>query len=199
MEENNQSLRLQFNPNRSYIPISYEDADVGLCTPEFAASIVDTINKSEKLQQENEKLTQYNKTLNKALKMACTDLVKQLGGTPQQINELFKQYVDRFKRPDHGSRAIMFLLRDRQEQLDISDKEFVRFCDSYKLSPQDLRDIYGGKEISDEQIGAIARIVGRAPKELIQIRDGFTDNEISKLARILGTSTEELSELFESQ
>jgi hypothetical protein len=40
------------------------------------------------------------------------------------------------------------------------------------LSWRELKEIYAGKEVSDSQLGAIARIVGKSIEELIEVRDG---------------------------
>lgn len=191
MKQNNQHLRLQLNHYRSYISISYEDIEVGFCTPEFAAKIVETFNEYERLQEENE-------TLNKALQMACFDLTKQAGESANQVNKRIKKYLDNAKKPEHGTRAIAYMLRERQRALDISTREFVRFCYSYKLTPKELKDIFDGKDISDRQLRPLSRILGKSVEELVEIRDGFTDNELNRLARILGTSNEELAKLFQS-
>jgi hypothetical protein len=66
------------------------------------------------------------------------------------------------------------------------------------LSPKELKDIYSGKDISDDQLRSLSRILGKSVEELTEVRDGFTDSELKRLARILGTSNEELAELFES-
>lgn len=190
MALNNQPLRLQFHPDSSYIAISSDEVDVGFCTPEFAAKIVETLNEDEKLHEDNE-------TLNKALKMACLDLIKKSGGNPAQVDRLIRKYMENAKRPQHGPRAIAYLLRDRQEQLDISVQEFIKFCDSYKLSPKELKAILNGKDVADEQLRPISRILGTSVQELMEVRDGFSNTEINKLARILGTSSEELAELFD--
>ena len=157
MRPNNQTLRLQLNHYRSYIAISCEDMEVGFCTPEFAAKMVEIFNEYERLHEENE-------TLNKALKLACT-------------------------------RAIAFLLRERQQALDISNREFVRFCASYKLAPQQLKDIFQGKDIPDSQLKSLSHILGKSVDELIEVRDGFSDSELNRLARILGTSND-LAQVF---
>jgi len=108
-----------------------------------------------------------------------------------------RRYLKKAKRPKHGSRAIAHLLRDRQKQLDLSNHEFIRFCDSYKLSPQELLDIYKGKEVTDSQLRAVSRIVGKSFDEFVSTRDSFSNNQMNKLARILGTSSQYLAELFE--
>jgi hypothetical protein len=190
MKQNHRSSRLQFDSYRSYIPISYDEIEVGVCTQEFAAKIVEALNESESLREQNE-------TLNKAFQMVCTDFVKRLGGNSSQVSKLMRKYLENAKRPEHGSRAIAFMLRDRQRELDVSNQEFARFCNSYRLSPKDLIGIFNGKDVTDEQIVPVARILGKTTKEITEIRDGFSDNEINSLARILGTSTEELSEMFD--
>jgi len=189
MRQSNQPLHLEFNPDRAYIAIVYDNREVGFCSPEIAARIVETLNEDEQIQEENE-------TLTKALQMACRDLLKRTGGNIASVNKLVQRYLENAKRPEHGTRAIAFLLRDRQHELDINDKEFIRFCNSYRLSPQELRDIYRGAEVSDEQLKVLARILGRSVQELMEIRDGFSNNEMSTLARILGTSPQELTELL---
>jgi hypothetical protein len=191
MAKINQPLRLQINQYRSYISISDHDTEVGFCTPEFAAKIIETFNEYEKLNEENE-------TINKAFQMACLDLIKQAGGNTSQLNHRMKQYLERAKRPEHGTRAIAFLLRERQQELDIDNKNFVRFCYSYKLSPKELKDIFSGKDISDDQLRVLSRILGKTVEELAEIRDGFSQSELNMLARILGTSNEELANLFEN-
>ncbi len=185
--------RWQFNPDHSHIAISYEGNEVGFCAPEFATKIVEAFNENEKLLEENE-------ILHKALYWTCLDLLRRSSGNLNQVNELRQQYMERAKRPDHGTAAIAFLLRNRQEELDISDQEFANFCNSYKLSPVELKDIYNGKEVSDSQLKALARILGRGVDELTEVRDGFTTNELRILARILGASPEEItSELTDVQ
>lgn len=191
MKPTKQSLRVQLNHYRSYIAISYEDMEVGFCTPEFADRIVETFNEYERLHEENE-------TLNKALQMACRDLMKQTGGNAYQLQKRMKHYIETAKRPEHGTRAIAYLLRERQRELDLGNKEFVHFCNSYKLSPRELKEIFSGKDISDNQLKVLSRILGKSVEELTEVRDGFSDNELRRLARILGTSNEELNTLFKS-
>lgn len=66
----NQSLRLQVKLYRSYIAIYHEDREVGFCTLEFADLIVEALNENDQLHEENE-------TINKALQMACLELLKR--------------------------------------------------------------------------------------------------------------------------
>jgi len=124
--------------------------------------------------------------------------MRPTGGNGTQVSRLIRKYIEKAKRPEHGPRAIAFLLRERQKELDLNTRDFVRFCSSYKLSPQELKDIYGGKDVSDRQLRVLTRIIGKSFEELTEVRDGFTTVELNQLARILGTSNEELAQLFEN-
>lgn len=158
MPLNNKSLTWQFDPYDPYFPILYEGVEVGFCTLEFSARIVEVLNEEGKLR--------------KALELACLDLIRQSGADPNQVEELMKKYLVRTERPKYGTGAIAFLLRDRQEELDISDKEFARFCDSYKLSHEELKGIYEGKQITNSQLVVLSRILGKSIEELAKVRDG---------------------------
>jgi len=186
MTQNNQPLRWQINPDRSYIAISYEGREVGFCDPEFAVQVIEALNKNEQLVEENE-------ILNRALQMACWDLIRQASGNINQVNDLREKYLETARRPEHGTEAIAFLLRKRQEELDISDQEFVGFCNSYKLSPKELLNIYDGKEVNDNQLKVLARILGKTIQELTDVRDGLNTNELEMLARLLGASPDSLT------
>ncbi len=189
MTDSNQPLRLHFNSNNAYIEILYGDIQVGFCKPEFAAKLMESLNKDRELQEENQKL-------NKALQIACWDLMMMYGGKPTQVNQLIMRYLDKAKRPEHGTRAIAMLLLDRQKGMKMSNREFAIFCNSHKLPPKELMDIFMEKDVSDRQLGPISRIVGKTIQELMEIRDGFTNTEIHLLAQVLGTSSQELSEMF---
>jgi hypothetical protein len=158
MPLNNKSLTWQFDPYDPYFPILYEGVEVGFCTLEFSTRIVEVLNEEGKLR--------------KALELACLDLLRQSGADPNQVEELMKKYLVRTERPKYGTGAIAFLLRDRQEELDISDKEFARFCDSYKLSHEELKGIYEGKQITNSQLVVLSRILGKSIEELAKVRDG---------------------------
>lgn len=164
MLPNNQSMPWEFDPYDPFFPISYEGVGVGFCTLDFADRIVETLNEDGKLR--------------KALQMACADLIKQSGGDPNRVNELMQKYLEKSERPKYGTGAIAYLLRDRQEELDMSDKQFTRFCDSYKLSPEELKEIYQGKAISDRQIRLLARILRKSIQELTKIRNGSPESEL---------------------
>jgi hypothetical protein len=160
MQLNNKPLPWQFDPYDPYFPIFYEGVGVGFCKPEFADRIIAVLNEDGKLRQ--------------ALQLACFDLIKHSGGNPNRVNELMQKYLEKTERPKHGTGAIAFLLRDRQEELDMSDREFARFCESYKLSAEALKDITEGKDVSNTQLGLLARILRKSVAELIEVRDGPT-------------------------
>ena len=154
----NQPPAWSTNSNLVLCPVFYEGKVVGYCRPEFAQRIVETLNEDEKLR--------------KALKMACFDLLNEAGGDPSQVHRLMHKYIERSQRPKHGPGAIAALLRDRQEELDVSDSEFAFFCDSYRLPRQELLAIYNGKEVTNHQLGPLSRILGITPEEIVAIRDG---------------------------
>lgn len=160
----NQALRWDFDPYDPYFPISYEGVGVGFCKLDFAARIANVLNEDEKLR--------------KALQMACFDLLQQSGGDPNRVNELMNKYLERSERPKRGMGALAYLLCDRQEELDMSDKEFIRFCESYKLSAKELKDIYEGKDISDRKLAVLARILRKSVEELTEVRDGSSKIEL---------------------
>lgn len=160
----NQPLSWEFDPYDPYFPITYEGVGVGFCKLDFAVRIADILNEEGKLRQ--------------ALQMACLDLLKQSGGNPNQVQDLVNEYLEKTECPKYGTRAIACLLRDRQEELDMSDKDFARFCDSYKLSAEELKRIYEGKEVTNHQLGVLARILRKSLKELTEIRDGVSEPEL---------------------
>jgi hypothetical protein len=159
-----QPLPWEFDPYDPYFPITYEGVGIGFCKSGFAPQIVRALNEDRKLRQ--------------ALQLACSDLIEQSGGDPNRVNELIEKYLEKTERPKHGTGAIACLLRDRQEELDMSDKDFTRFCDSYKLSAEALKDIYEGKVISDRHLGVLARILRKSVEELTVVRDGLPESEL---------------------
>lgn len=147
------------NTKDPYLPISYEGQIIGFCKPNYAVRIIKLLN-----EEENSR---------KALYKACNDLVALQGGNSDEVKQYVKKYLSMAKRPTHGLGAIMALLKDRQRELDLSDQEFVKFCDSYKLSAQELKNICDDKEIKDQSLHAIARILGISFDDLLVIRYGF--------------------------
>lgn len=141
-----------------YIPILYEGELIGYCKPEYAEEIVETLNEEQRMQ--------------KALRLACLDLIRKAGGKRIKVDELMKKYMVLAKRPRYGPRAIALLLRERQEQLQVSAPEFIKFCDIHKISPEDLKNIYAGKAIEPSLISPIARILGKTLAEVQAILKG---------------------------
>lgn len=164
MLSNKQPLPWEFDPYDPYFPISYEGVGIGFCKSGFAPQILRALNEDRKLRQ--------------ALQLACLDLLEQLGGDPNRVKELVEKYLTKAERPKHGTGAIACLLRDRQEELDMSDKDFTRFCDSYKLSSTALKEIYEGKQISDRQLGVLARILRKSVEDLTAVRDGSLESQL---------------------
>lgn len=141
-----------------FIPINYEGELIGLCKPEYAEEIVDSMNEQEKLR--------------KALRFACLDLLRHLGGPKDRADDMIRKYLSLAERPKYGPRAIAVLLRERQEQLKVSGPEFIKFCDIHKVSPENLKDIYAGKSIPPNLVGPISRILGKTPVDVKKILEG---------------------------
>lgn len=151
----------QFSSAEYYVPITYEDEVIGLCKPDFAVRIVKALNEDEKLY--------------KALWLACDDLIRRSGGTCGPVDELMNEYLAKTERPQTGMAAIVALLRQRQDELDISDKEFFKFCDTYRLPKEKLQAIYDGDEIDSNMLTPLARILGCSVDNVLEIlEEGVT-------------------------
>lgn len=148
----------KFYSSDVYVSVTYAEELIGFCKPDFAARIVDVLNDDEKLRQ--------------ALWLACSDLARLGGGTSLPVEALVERYIAKTAEPQSGTAAIGILLRQRQEELDVSDKEFVRFCDSYRLSREQLQAIYAGDEIDSDMLVPLSRILGRSVDDLLQVLDG---------------------------
>ncbi len=140
MSLRNEHLDWQLKTNNPYIPVYHQGSLVGFFKPEYANEIIKTLNEEE--------------VLKKALKMACTDLIKKIGGDTRKVNYLMGKYVKNSERPKHGTRAIAVLLHDRQKELDLSNQEFAKFCDTFKFSPTELNNIYAGVAFDDSFFSA---------------------------------------------
>jgi len=144
-----------------YVSLTYEDEVVGFCKPDFAARIVEALNDDEKLRR--------------ALWMACSDLARLNGGASIPADALVDRYLVRTAEPVSGTAAIAVLLRQRQIELDISDKEFARFCDSYRLSQDQLQTIFSGEEIDSDMLPPLSRILGRSVDDLMLVLEGIIE------------------------
>lgn len=146
-----------------YVPILYQGSLAGFCSPEYSEEIVQTLNQEERLR--------------KALRIACLDLLRQVGADPSKVDALMKKYMSLAERPKYGPRAIAFLLRERQQDLQVSTQEFVKFCDTFKVSPQELQSIFAGKSIDPSLIAPIARILGKTTAEVEEVLYGSSPEE----------------------
>lgn len=182
-----ESTKVQFGPQRWYSSLTVDGEEVGWCTAEFAGQLSEMFERETRLEAKNT-------VLRLAFKRICTDMLAKIGGNPQQLGPLMLRYLETVIRPTTGPRAIAYLLRDRQAALGMGSQEFLQFCDSYRLSPAELKDIYDGRPINDGQLKNIARIVGRSAQELAEIRDAAAGSETDRLAQELGLSTTELVE-----
>lgn len=147
----------ELDSRSSYIPVSYQGDLIGFCKSNVAQQVIDTLNDIE--------------TLRKAFYRVCSDLVAQTN-SEADVEELMRQYLADAERPKSGTRAIALLLQERQEDLDLTDEEFAKFCDTFRLSREELRNIYLGEEIESTQLGPLSRILGMTIDELIEVWKG---------------------------
>jgi hypothetical protein len=152
------ALPWECSTKSAYIPLSHEGTIVGFCDPKSARAIAKLLNETEMLQ--------------KALQLACYDLVARMGGSPESVAELVQQYQSKAERPLRGSGLIALLLHDRQIDLDLTEDEFAKFCDSYRLSRAELRGIYQGEEVESHQLIPLSRILGQTVDEVIEAWKG---------------------------
>ncbi|MCG9884427.1 MAG: hypothetical protein MH825_02425 [Cyanobacteria bacterium] len=186
MSDAKKNSRLHVKLSETYVPLVFEGQTIGQCTPEAAARLAEIVNREEAIAAANEILL-------KAFQVACRDWLKKSKNDPAKAGVLMQKYVAAVVRPETGPRAIAYLLRDRQGALGMGDREFVQFCDSYRLAPAELRDIYEGRAIDDEQLKSVSRIVGVPLADLIEIRDGG-ESEADRLAQLLNMSPKEFLE-----
>jgi hypothetical protein len=148
--------------NENYMPVYYKGAVAGFFKKEYSETIIKNLNSDD--------------LLTKALTQACIDLIRRSGGDVSQVNDLIKRYLKICDVPKFGTLAIAALLRERQIELDLGEKEFSKFCDTFKLSPVELNNIYAGENIDDSLIAPLSRILGMAKDELLKVRDGREEN-----------------------
>jgi hypothetical protein len=158
MSLRNEPLDWQVKTNNLYVPIYHQGNLVGFCKQEYANEITKFLNEEE--------------VLKKALKKACTDLLKKTGGDTNKVNHLIQKYIKISERPKFGTRAIALLLQERQKELDLNNQEFTKFCDTFKISPTELNNIYAGEPIDDSLLAPIARVLGISKERVQEVRDG---------------------------
>lgn len=147
-----------FNDQESLQPLTYEGKVIGFCQPAYARHIVKQLTEGEQLY--------------KALELACYDLTARSGGSAMGIKELVQQYIAKAVRPTSGTALVALLLKQRQEDLDLNDEEFAKFCDTFRLSRVELQAIYQNEDIEHNQLNPLARILGLTVDELIDAWKG---------------------------
>ncbi|WP_017660916.1 hypothetical protein [Baaleninema simplex] len=155
----NEPLPWEIDASKPLVPVFCEGDCVGYCEPEYANEILEVMNEQEKLL--------------KALRMACGDLVRKRKGDPEEVEELVQKYIQRAERPKSGPRAIALLLAERQKQLGVSPQEFLKFCDTYRVSSQDIKNMCAGREVPTDLIAPLARILGTTVEQVQDILDGI--------------------------
>lgn len=152
------SLPWECSTKASYVPLTHEGTIVGFCDPNYADAIAKSLNETQLLE--------------KALYQACYDFVARTGGSSESVTELVQRYRAKAERPLQGSALIGVLLRERQIDLDLTEEEFIKFCDSYRLSRVELREIYRGEEVESHQLIPIARILGKSVDQVMEAWKG---------------------------
>lgn len=149
----------QVKATDTYITLRHENQVVGMLKPDIAARIVALLNDEERLK--------------KALQLACYDLmIRSGGGGAREVDYLCTKYINQASRPTSGTGAIALWLKQRQADLDITDQEFERFCDSYRLLPIKLQGIYEGREIDSSMLTPLSRVLGCSVEEVLQVLEG---------------------------
>lgn len=152
-------LPWQCNTDANLVPITFEGETVGFLKPEYALRVVDLLNDEKRYRR--------------ALRLACDEMVRRSRGRMGTTEMLVEEYLEQAKTPRTGTPAIALLLRYRQAELGVTDKEFMQFCDSYRLSPEKLKAIYEGHiPIESTMLAPLARILGQPIEEIMQIARG---------------------------
>ncbi|AFY33881.1 hypothetical protein [Calothrix sp. PCC 7507] len=158
MSLHNEILDWECSSKTPYIPIYHKGDLVGFFKQEYASEVIKFLNEEA--------------VLTKALKIACTDLIRKTGGDTSQVKQMMKKYIKISERPKYGTRAIALLLGERQKELDLNSQEFTKFCDTFKISPTELNNIYAGEVVDDILLAPLSRILGISKEHLLQVRDG---------------------------
>lgn len=154
----NEPLPWQMDVTHSYVPLVFEDEMVGLCKPGYASMIVDALNDGDKWR--------------KALYLACYELAS-ISGKAESAELLMEKYLRSAAYPRSGIGAIALMLRNRQDELGVSDREFAHFCDSYRLSPKWLQSILTGNAEPDSTVlKPLARVLGLSVDDVLQVLEG---------------------------
>ncbi len=155
----NEPLPWQVDSQNSFVPVNLNGQVVGFLKPEYASHAIDLLNDEQKLR--------------KALNLACADIFRRSKGKLGTVEMLEEEYLSQASVPRKGTRAIALLLQNRQAELGVTEKEFVQFCDSYRLSPNKLQNIYDNNlEIDSTLYAPLSRILGQSIEDVIQIVQG---------------------------
>lgn len=152
------SARWESNTQAAYVPVLHNGTIVGFCRPDYARKIVQPLNEVEHLR--------------KALQLACYELTARMGRSSESVTDLVESFLMKVSRPLRGVALIAVLLKERQIELDLNDEEFVKFCDSYRLSHEELMAIYNEEEVDRHQLIPLSRILGRSVDEVINAWQG---------------------------
>lgn len=150
--------RWESNAQSAYVPVLHEGTIVGFCRPDYAPQMVRHLNEVEHLK--------------KALQLACYELTARMGRSSESVSDLVESFLVKVRRPVQGVALIAVLLKERQAELDLNDEEFVKFCDSYRLSHEELMAIYNEAEVERHQLIPLSRILGRSVDEIINAWQG---------------------------
>ncbi|WP_066376395.1 MULTISPECIES: hypothetical protein [unclassified Anabaena] len=164
MRLRDEQLDWELDSQDAYVPVYHQGDLVGFFKQDYAEELIKFLNEDE--------------VLKKALKIACVDLLKAAGKDISKVDILMEKYIKISERPKYGTRAIALLLRERQEELDLGNQEFAKFCDTFKLSPTELNNIYAGEEVDDSLLAPLARILGITKERLLTVRDGSEDTNV---------------------
>ena len=156
----NQPPAWSFDSQEVYVPLSFEGDMVGFCKLNYVSRVVEILNEEDRYR--------------KALRLACYDLAARSGGKGG-VDVLMDKYLAKTERPKRGTGVIALLLKERQKDLDLNDDEFAKFCDTYRISRDELKRIYAGEDIESSQLNHLARILGISADEVLSAWQGSPD------------------------
>lgn len=147
----------EIRPNDALVPLHYDDELVGFLKPDIAIRVADILNEEYRARR--------------ALRLACYDLVSRAGGGNSEIEELVNKYLARAAQPRSGVGAIARWLKQRQTELGVTNAEFERFCDSYRLPKEKLEALSMG-DIDGSMLVPLARVLGCSIQDLMEVLEG---------------------------
>lgn len=148
----------EIHQDEQFTAVFHHQKLVGLITPSYAEKLIKLLNTEESAAN--------------ALRLACEELLPVNQRSPENIRVLMGEFIKKTRRPKAGPLAVAMLLQERQKSLDLTNQEFLRFCDSYKLPPAQLKSIYTGKEVPFDWLPALARILGISSDAVMNVITG---------------------------